>query len=158
MTKDEALTLALEALQAHGTAYLHHELRYEEAITAIKEALAQPKQEPTYEELDRIASELQDLCDRQALMLGAHPKQEPVAWWDAKLGVFDEKHFDQLQPLYTHPLHRPWVGLTDEEINDAYRCAAEAINFCTPSHTLIVRAAESKLKAVNGFHSTEKNT
>jgi len=46
MTKEEALKLALEALQAHGAAYLHHELRYEEAITAIKEALAQPAQEP----------------------------------------------------------------------------------------------------------------
>ena len=44
MTKDEALKLALEALQAHGAAYLHHELRYEEAITAIKKALAQPAQ------------------------------------------------------------------------------------------------------------------
>jgi hypothetical protein len=46
MTKDEALKLALEALQAHGAAYLHHELRYDEAITAIKETLAQPAQEP----------------------------------------------------------------------------------------------------------------
>jgi ribosomal protein L37AE/L43A len=34
------------------------------------------------------------------------PEQEPVAWWDAKLGVFDEKHFDQLQPLYTSPPQR----------------------------------------------------
>jgi hypothetical protein len=46
----------------------------------------------------------------------AQPVQEPVAWWHAKLGVFDVKHFDQLQPLYTHPLKRYWVGLTDEEL------------------------------------------
>jgi len=46
MTKNEALKLALEALETHGAAYLHHELRYEEAITAIKKALAQPAQEP----------------------------------------------------------------------------------------------------------------
>lgn len=25
---------------------------------------------------------------------------EPVAWWDENLGAFDEKQFDQLQPLY----------------------------------------------------------
>ena len=29
--------------------------------------------------------------------------QEPIGWWDAKLGFFEEKHFDQLQPLYTIP-------------------------------------------------------
>ncbi len=29
--------------------------------------------------------------------------QEPVAWFDEKLGCFDEKHFDQLYPLYLHP-------------------------------------------------------
>ena len=31
----------------------------------------------------------------------AQPEQEPVGWWDEKLGFFKEKHFDQLQPLYT---------------------------------------------------------
>jgi hypothetical protein len=29
--------------------------------------------------------------------------QEPVGWWDAKIGFFEEKHFDQLCPLYTTP-------------------------------------------------------
>jgi len=41
--------------------------------------------------------------------------QEPVGWWDAKLGFFEEKHFDQLQPLYTHPTQRTWVGLSMEQ-------------------------------------------
>ena len=27
----------------------------------------------------------------------------PVAWYDKKLGVFDEKQFDNLEPLYTLP-------------------------------------------------------
>ena len=66
MTKDEALKLALEALQAHGAAYLYHELRYEEAITVINEALAQPAQasmakptpESTPEELEKIMLEV----------------------------------------------------------------------------------------------------
>jgi len=30
-------------------------------------------------------------------------EQYPVAWFDEKLGCFDEKHFDQLKPLYLHP-------------------------------------------------------
>jgi hypothetical protein len=43
--------------------------------------------------------------------------QEPVGWWDAKIGFFEEKHFDQLHPLYTTPpaAQRTWVDLTDEE-------------------------------------------
>ena len=45
MTKDEALRLALEALEnAEYGDYYKKELN--EAITAIKEALAQPEQEP----------------------------------------------------------------------------------------------------------------
>jgi hypothetical protein len=28
------------------------------------------------------------------------PEPEPVAWWDEKIGVMDEKHFDQMTPLY----------------------------------------------------------
>jgi hypothetical protein len=28
------------------------------------------------------------------------PEPEPVAWWDEKIGVMDEKHFDQMIPLY----------------------------------------------------------
>ena len=48
MTKDEALKLALEALEtADETEFWN---KQKEAITAIKEALAQPEQEPvTYE-------------------------------------------------------------------------------------------------------------
>ena len=47
MTKDEALKLALEALELHGQQYPHMVKGYcLDAITAIREALAQPEQEP----------------------------------------------------------------------------------------------------------------
>ena len=48
MTKDEALKLALEALEYFSdTATLNMDKAFsEDAITAIKEALAQPEQEP----------------------------------------------------------------------------------------------------------------
>lgn len=49
------------------------------SITALREALAQPAHAPTYSELDRIASDLQSLCDRQALRLGALETQ-PEQW------------------------------------------------------------------------------
>ena len=44
MTKDEALKLALDALEAHAD----FGLKSDRPITAIKEALAQPEQEPVY--------------------------------------------------------------------------------------------------------------
>ena len=43
MTKDETLKLALEALE---TLMIERGSIYDQAITAIKEALAQPEQEP----------------------------------------------------------------------------------------------------------------
>ncbi len=44
----------------------------------------------------------------------AKPEQEPIGWWDEKLGFFKEKHFDQLQPLYTaRPKREP---LSDDEV------------------------------------------
>ena len=45
---------------------------------------------------------------------------------------------------------RPWVGLTVDELIDLERKHL--------SHENLTKAIEAKLKAVNGFHSTEKNT
>ena len=53
---------------------------------------------------------------REGIELLRQPKPEPVAWWDAKLGAFDEKHFDQLQPLYTAPPQSK--PLTDDLYNE----------------------------------------
>ena len=70
----------------------------------------------------------------------AQPKQEPVAWWDAKLGVFDEKHFDQLQPLYTSPPKRQ--PLTDAEIDEIE---------LPPSGTATVRDMVRLIEAAHGI-------
>ena len=89
MTKDEALRLALEALEnAEYGDYYKKELN--EAITAIKEALAQPEQEPycyTYTEN------------------GEEYFAPPTAYVP-----------DNAKPLYTTPPQRTWVGLTDEDL------------------------------------------
>ena len=75
---------------------------------------------------------------------------EPVGWWDAKIGFFEEKHFDQLQPLYTTPpaAQRQWVGLIQQERKDIWR---EAIGWGDPSHDDIglMIAIEAKLKEKN---------
>jgi len=99
----EALKLALEALEVceqsdYGRKWIWPETarptamgRVREAITAIKQALAAPVQEPV-----AWCSQCGHKCPQTI-------NQEPIGWWDAKLGFFEEKHFDQLQPLYTTP-------------------------------------------------------
>lgn len=86
MTKDKALRLALEALELHGAAYLHHELRYEEAITTAKEALAQPS--------DSV-------------------EQEPFTYYDPVRDAIRPFKADGDIPLYTAPPKRK--PLTDEQ-------------------------------------------
>ena len=75
MTK-EALKLALEALELHGKQYPHMVKGYcLDAITAIKEALAQPEHGWTSERIAGIAR-LKDAQDKRL----AQPEQEPLAW------------------------------------------------------------------------------
>jgi hypothetical protein len=154
MTKEEALRLALEALElvsiefvcnnAHHTKKDRHEWldpcpvvdRYKKAITAIKEAL--------------------------------ETKNEPFEYWNAVEGwvKLDEvrEHFESAScgtiyknggegrvPLYTTP-QRTWVGLTQEEfeklINDAgfTRSDLLMIGACIEQ---IVDLVEAKLKEKN---------
>ena len=98
MTKDEALKLALEALErsvatcfdqrSHDEVMGRPEHFVNKAIDAIKEVLAQPE-------------------------------QEPVAWMDEdgdvlSASVVSGKGLRNI-PLYTTPPQRTWVGLSDEE-------------------------------------------
>ena len=107
MTKDEALRLAMAALvktdAEPGSKAWEREA---EAITAIKEALMSGTD-------------------------GAQPEQEPVTWrykivdvfgrpaWTLKTPKSDTRVLES-QPLYTTPPQRTWVGLTDEEKQEAY--------------------------------------
>ena len=106
MTEREALKLALEAL--HGfIPYLplNDEAqcgRYDKAITAIKEALAQPEQHQ-----DWCASLTQMLMSMPPKPAPCNCKPEPLPWIDKM--VIDVPN----QPLYTAPQRKP---LTDEEI------------------------------------------
>ena len=87
MTEREALKLALEALESCGwnngyageNQYFHDEL-VDKAITAIKEALAQPEQEPCC--YGGIAHDCRadENCRIVKRMKATQPEQEPVAW------------------------------------------------------------------------------
>jgi hypothetical protein len=138
MTKErEALLMALEALENiekirvyEGLAWIPHSLE-DSAITAIKEALAQPSDSA---------------------------EQEPLEYWNAVEGwvKIDEvrQHFETVScgtiyknagegrvPVYTAPQKREWVGLTDEWVTSAGAVGRRDL--------LVARAIEAKLKELN---------
>lgn len=134
MTKDEALRMALEALEklarlGNGDTYGNSigNVIAQAAITAIEEALAQPE-------------------------------QEPLEYWNAVEGwvKIDEvrQHFETVNcgtiyknagegrvPVYTAPPKREWVGLTDEWVTSAGAVGRRDL--------LVARAIEAKLKELN---------
>jgi len=70
-------------------------------------------------------------------------QREPVAWMnkDGWIGLY--KQGDANIPLYTTPPQRTWVGLTDEEMD-------EALNECNTTDIYkYFRAIEAKLKDKN---------
>ena len=113
MTKDEALNLALEFIEQinkYGWKYKFEAQMYE-AITAIKEALAQPEQEPVAWE------QFHEHMAGPFYKAPPQPEKEPVAW-----GVFEGNLHDmffspseaqemadlkgthaEVRPLYTTP-------------------------------------------------------
>jgi len=158
MTKDEALRLALEALEKIS---MGGDPRWaDDAITAIKAAL-EAKDEP--EQMAKLGWQVIDcpicgggarafpkqeakdepwekFCDSNCVWTDHHPdcklsKDEPVAWrtfdgeggydyrtyennedyandWDKR----NPNHKGWVEPLYTTPPQRTWVGLTEEDL------------------------------------------
>lgn len=91
----EALKLALEALEVLGWQPTEEAMDYRDnAITAIKEALAQSEQEPV--------AWFSPLGNLYKTRFHATANGEQV-----------------ITPLYTTP-QRTWVGLTDEEVDKCY--------------------------------------
>ena len=82
MTKNEALKLALDALETS----MYPQQKQLQAITAIKEALAQPEQEPV-----------------------GWAEHGVINW-------LADRQFNHTSFLYETPAQRTWVGLTDDEI------------------------------------------
>jgi hypothetical protein len=93
----------------------------------------------------------------KALRQALETEQEPVAWmyeWDSRkhLTFTDQRfveqahpHFNKSTPLYTAPLKKQWVGLTDEEHDSIKR------NYHDMTWTLemFARAIEQALKEKN---------
>ena len=131
----EALKLALDALEsgvkttANRISWTEYDCELmEQAITAIKEALAQPdyRAVKTYHEGKPVYV--------------SQPEQEPVVQWDSD--GWGDLLVDTLPDgtlLYTTPPKRPWVGLTEVEGTECW----------SPSAVKTWQAIEAKLKELN---------
>ena len=167
-----ALKLALEALECVRTQDMELVQRSMLAITAIREALAeQPAPSPNegfegslrvflkrpngqWERLETI--EQANAFTRQRLTEQPAQQQEPVAWlidnnYTTVFRDIEEAHRNKgakVEPLYTSPpASKPWVGLTDEEIEEVWRrVQANDFHDCVQP---FARAIEAKLKAKN---------
>lgn len=118
MTKDEALKLALgkmEYMLANGEWYAP-----EEAIAAIKEALAEPQQEPV-----------------AYVRIKTTGGNAGISWYAEPTGVMPKDG----EALYTAPPKREWVGLTDAEVH--------GLNGQWGVGTSVIRCVEAKIKEKN---------
>ena len=126
MTKEDALTLALEALDTvmwhgGGSCWVVDADKIEIAITAIKKALAQPT---SGDYALGYAEGFNDACKRQPERTGwpaglLQDDDRKLSKWlaskpDAK-HVVDMAQPEQ-EPVGFAVMERPWVGLTDDEI------------------------------------------
>ena len=125
MTEREALKLALEALEYRGVGSWR---KKQPAITAIKEALAQPEHGWTPERVAGMAR-LKDAQDKRLAQPSVSVEQEPVYWqWRRKNQPWSLEYVfnsevkvttedSERRALYTTPPQRK--PLTDEEIRKA---------------------------------------
>jgi hypothetical protein len=117
----EALRMALEALlHAYHEDEAHP--RTLEAITAIKEALAQeqePVAQPASEEDMKIYKTIAANYHKDLSTPPQRTEQEPVIGkWSLREVYFDEDG----EPIsHRSPPQRTWVGLTDEEIAQGWK-------------------------------------
>jgi hypothetical protein len=107
--KDEALKLALEALE--GASIIGGQRKADEAIAAIKQALAEPVQEPVGA---LILGGVIDTSD------GPEYEEWDVEWNTKAVEALQEKLVTSngvTLMLYTTPpaASKPWTGLTDDE-------------------------------------------
>ncbi len=161
MTKDEALRLALEALEYPGPSWI--EAR-QPAITALKAAL-EAKDEPVVWN-EGVPAMLPKQKEGETFIVSYEPKleakDEPVAWisptellvmrgnalggakdWRINVGLKPE---DGDVGLYTTPPQRAWVGLTDVEVNGFSEQYWDDDNMSMHS---LIKAIEAKLKEKN---------
>ena len=134
----EAMKLALEALEYIEHNYMSLPAPAEKAITALREALAEPQEKYIYGTplLDAMTGKANEALDRMAenareLGLDYEPVQDG--------GIVTAGGFDPRT-------QRTWVGLTDEEMDDCWNKLFGTGNY---NRRNVYRAIEARLKEKN---------
>ena len=149
MTEDEALKMALEALEADELDMVddgsgNMVFRKEHAITAIKKVLAQQEQEPVaVKHMMRWVDNLKWQSENGQHMNIPSGLSSGTCW---------ELAIELEQFIKSTPPQREFVGLTDEEIKafDTWHDnREEEVGWCNPSE--IVAYIEAKLRSKNGI-------
>ena len=133
MTKDEALKLALEALKQIDEAMPFPVAKLAQKV--IKEALAEPEQEPVA--WVDLLKEAQQIVESKVLwkrFIDGTPLSNDIACW---MAAFAQQH--------TTPPQHTWVGLTDGDIAEIYNQKDWDIH----TNWDYERAIEAKLKEKN---------
>jgi hypothetical protein len=126
MTDREAMTMALRILANKRLRTDEHLIPI--VVDALRQALAQPEQEPV-----------------------AYVEKGDLYWCD-DTSVYDAEKLDG-HGLYTAPSPKPWVGLTDEEIKEVLGLneTSWSLSGVALQHVMDdARALETKLKEKNG--------
>ena len=117
MSKDEAMKMALEALEYIEHNYMSLPASAEKAIIALKQALEQPEPEPDRKAFERYWKKTrgEKKSDRE---LKRHPLQPQVYIQDSA-----NRHWVTWQAATKKAStpKREWQGLTDEEIWNTYK-------------------------------------
>jgi len=155
MTDKEAMKLALFALDIVKIHYTQNR-HINEAIAALKARLADPMRE-----VQRLGQEIEQepicpeckakvLYECVACSSNNYPPKRTEQEPDDIASIIACRNILDAQPV---PAQRTWVGLTDEDIGDAY-VAWDDTNGA--SFADFARAIEAKLKQKNGY--AEENT
>ena len=137
--KDEALRMALEALEYH-TEQTRPIQRTEAAILALREALAAPVQEPVA--VKHMMGWVESL--KRQSDYGQHmriPGLNAGACFELALEL------EQFINTTTPAAQRPWVGLTDEEVQTAWSSGMDGAVF---TRRKVYEAIEAKVFEKNG--------
>jgi hypothetical protein len=127
----EIMQQALDALKHHRQQTTFQFCETNAAIQALKQELAKTEQEPVawIANADFVKGQFVEGRVRRV-------------WWECNTGVG--------QPLYTVAPRKEWVGLTDDEVEDAWGNTPMMINARSDAtRKVYARAIESKLKEKN---------
>ena len=131
MTDREAMKMALDAMLSEYSTGGENKYSPWDVIEALRQALAQPEQEPVAWGFSSKSGAIMDCI--------SHEQHKILA------GEYDV-------PLYTAPPKREWVGLTLRESSDLYNKNYDLYDtdMTIGDFIMIQREVEAKLKEKNG--------